>query len=191
MFGVESGEFFFFLAREGCVVWGGQIVVWMCGRVGGGDHVDGVGDPAGVLVGGDGSAVGVGVGELFGGQVQQVARRPPLGVGGGDRGDQSGQAGSAATVSAIAEPNTAWRSLIQGGRILALGVSRVAVWLILPDSRHHSAAAGSSSGSGCSDAASTTRWARSGRLGAAWARCSANCGQKLSLRMRGSMESMS
>ena len=78
-----------------------------------------------------------------------------------------GQAGSAAMVSAIAEPNTAARSLIQGGRIFALGVSRVAVWLILPDSRHHRAAAGSSSGSGCSAAASTTRWARSGRLGAA------------------------
>ena len=79
------------------MVGGGQIVVGVCGRVGGGDHVDGVGDPAGVFVDGDGSAVGVGVGELFGGQVQQVARRPPLGVGGGDRGDQSGPGSVAAT----------------------------------------------------------------------------------------------
>ena len=124
--------------------------------------------------------------------INDLARRVRLGHRRNHcRRSSPGQAGSAAMVSAIAEPNTACRSLIQGGRILALGVSRVAVWLILPDSRHHRAAAGSSSGSGCSDAASTTRWARSGRLGAAWARCSANCGQKLSLRMRGSMESMS
>ena len=48
-----------------------------------GEQVDGVGDQAGVFVGRDRGVVGVGVGEVFGGQVQQVARGPACGVGGG------------------------------------------------------------------------------------------------------------
>ena len=47
---------------------------------------------AGVLVGGDG-VVGVDVGEVFGGDVEQIGRRPPGGVGGVDRGDQAGPGG--------------------------------------------------------------------------------------------------
>ena len=130
--GVQAGEFFFFLARQRCVIWGGQVVVWVCGRVGGGDHVDGVGDPAGVLVGGDGSAVGVGVGELLGGQVKQVARCPPFGVGGGDCGDQAGPGwvggdgfgdGGAEHGVQVADPW--WADLrvggVQGGGVADLG----------------------------------------------------------------------
>ena len=68
--GVEAGEFFFFLRCQGRVFGGGQVVAGLRGGIGGGDHVDGVGDQARVLVGRDGAAVGVGVGEMFGGQVQ-------------------------------------------------------------------------------------------------------------------------
>jgi hypothetical protein len=60
------------------------------------------------------------------------------------------------------------------GRSPVWGVSRVALAVSSAVSRHHSAAAGSSSGSGCPAATLRTSVGRSGRLVAAWARWAAS-----------------
>lgn len=79
------GKLFFFLG----VQWG-LVGEWVLGVVVvAADQVDGVGDGAGVLVGGDG-VVGVDVGEVFGGDMQQAGGGPAGGVGGIDRRDKAG-----------------------------------------------------------------------------------------------------
>ena len=54
-----------------------------------GECVHGVGDQLGVVTGRDRLAVGAGVGELFGGHLEQVTRCPLLRVSGADGRDQS------------------------------------------------------------------------------------------------------
>ncbi|SID23262.1 Uncharacterised protein [Mycobacteroides abscessus subsp. abscessus] len=66
-----------FGVRDGFVVAGG----------GGGEQLDGVGDQSCVLVDTD-LVIGVSVGDVFGGHVQQIGRCPLLGVDDGDFGDQ-------------------------------------------------------------------------------------------------------
>src|SRR5690242_19620458 len=85
---VIGEKFFFLLRRQWCVFGVGGVVVGVGGGVTVGDHVDGVGDQARVLVGGDGLAVVVSVGEMFGGQFEQFVGFPGVGVGVGDRGHQ-------------------------------------------------------------------------------------------------------
>lgn len=58
-----------------------------------GERIDGVGDQAGVVAGRDRLVVVCGVGELLGGDVEQVARCPLARVRGADRGDQAGPGG--------------------------------------------------------------------------------------------------
>src|ERR1700752_1445689 len=58
-----------------------------------GEGVDGVGDEAGIVAGGDRVVVVGGVGEVFGGQGEQVRWGPCVGVGGADGGDQAGPPG--------------------------------------------------------------------------------------------------
>lgn len=97
-----------------------------------GEQLNAVGDRPGVVVGAD---VGVGVGEVFGGDLQQLGRGPAARVG----GDQAGP-GRVGGNGARAEPNTWCRSRVQGGRSRAWAVSRVA-GASSAESRHHSAAA--------------------------------------------------
>ena len=80
-------------------------------------------------------------------------------------------------VSANTAPNTASTSVIQAGRSREWVVASVAVGDSAPAMRHHSAAAGSSSGSGPWLAAVVMTWRRSGVVRVAWARWAASCGQ--------------
>ena len=101
--------------------------------------------------------VGVGVIEVFSGNVQQIARCPLVGSALPIADTSAGKAGSAAMVSASSVPNTVCRSGSQSGRSPPLAVSSAA-GVRVPHSRHHSAAAGNSSGSGRSAATVRTSW---------------------------------
>ena len=98
-----------------------------------------------------------------------------------------GQAGSAMTVSAMREPSRWCSSVVHGGRSAVSARCRVGGARV-PASRHHSAAAGSSSGSAPWRVnASVSRWATSAPARAAWSRWLASCGQNGSVVMCGSM----
>ena len=168
-------ELFFVLGVQGSVFGDGGVGVVVVA----GEQVDGVGDGAGVLVAGD-VGVGVDVGQVLGGDVEQVERVLQRVESAALTADtRPGQAGSAMMVWAAAEPKTVCRSANGDGRPPreVSGVSRVAVEVSSADRRHQSAAAGSSSGSGCAVAAARTRVGRSGRLVAAWARRAASPGR--------------
>src|SRR5271156_5418414 len=77
-------ELFFVLGVQGSVFGDGAVEVVVVA----GEQVDGVGDGAGVLVCGDG-VVGGDVGQVVGGDVEQIGGCPSGGVGRVDCGDQA------------------------------------------------------------------------------------------------------